>query len=802
MIVDAKVDYKSKKLILIKADGEIEERDLIPPYFYAIIPKGKGEVLKRLVGGEAAWIEPDNKVPIIYTGKDYRPDPRWEVYRIYTESPSVVPRIAQALRDLKIRIAASNVRYVVRNCFDHNIEFFDTTPVYYGFDPMIIENLRRVEALVIDVEAIGGKPVLVSVYRYKPFSEIVQDDVESLWLPNDADRLQQLLNKYPIIIGHNVIGFDIPVLQRAGFVIDTLRKLIFDTSAVLSVYGSSLKVGSARSLLDVATILKEDAGITDEELQIKRGVKGRIDKLNKEELERYNVNDVVITAKLLNIFFPFIAVVAGITGIPTTEVMSLPSGMVAEYFLLRWCELLGYVPEYRPTEVELVGERVWLRSEGTEFPNILQTDVKMMYPTFVLKNFIDPTLYIEDENRFSREKGIGILYSAVLRLAQVRQFSKKLKKENTLYEPLDHGIKSILNALAYGVQGKKSGLAIMGNPWCPSRIFYGTREAQFKTIEYLVKRGIKVVYSDTDSFYISVDCRDQEECKKKIEEIVQTINDYIKQWGLEVDVETPPGRKDLPLWDKIYIYSKKNYILRAGDVVIVKGSALHNLDRIYTPECVSLQTLLKVDSKEERLKLLKEMIDSAPIEDLFVRGHQQIWRLISKDVQSWKRLGEKRERYMRVLTKWQEKPTLVLKKTRGGQLLLAHSNPIFALFLDGSEEVDIEELNPFNIIELRSLRLDGWVGRLKGKYRLGDLLIYTDRMYTLWFEGLWYGVLMKGNRRYIPSHYSGVYPPRPIGLLETIKCKVRIAPVDIEEDLLRKLVFEDVKQTLREYGLL
>ena len=794
MIIDAKVDYKSKKLILIKADGTFDEKELIPPYFYVIVSPKQEKILRRVVGTDETWIERDNRKAIVYKETGYEADPLYIIYRIYTQSPSLVPQISEKLQSLGFRIAGSNVRYIIRNCFDHDIRFFNTIPLYYGFDSDIMNKIRNVEGLIIDVEAIEGEPILASVYRYRPFEEIRKDDVEAIELPKDIDRLRTYIHKYSMIMGHNIIGFDIPVLSRAGLMIDTLTKTFFDSSVVLSTYGHSLKVGSARSLLDVSIVLKDEAGVTDEEIEIKKKVRGRIDRLSKEDLVKYNTNDVVLTAKLLNIFFPFVASVSALTQIPLSEVMTLPSGMVAEYYLLRFIELLGYVPEYRPTKAILQGERVWVASEGVEYRNVLQTDVKMMYPSFVLNHFIDPTLYIGDD-KFDRRRGIGVVYSAVKRLRTIRDMTKKLKKQNKIYDPVDHGVKSILNALAYGVQGKKSGLAILGNPWCPTKIFYGTRDAQFETIKYMLNKGYKVIYSDTDSFYIALNnCRDDEDCENTAVKIVNELNDFLKKYGLEVDVEG--------IWERMYVYSKKNYILKKGDVVIVKGSALINLDRFYTVEALSVQELLKYDDKAEREKILREIIETAPLEDLFVRGHQQIWRLIGKDVQSWKRLRDRRVRYMRVLTPWNEKPTLVLKKARGAQLLLPHSSPILTLFLEHGNEVDLSTLNPFNIVELRSLRVDGEVGRLKGRYRLGDIIVYTDSLYTIKVDSIKYGIRAGQNVRLVDMWYNGTFPDRPVGVLEFIRGSLKMWRVKVDEDLFRKLVYLEMKKVLKQYGFL
>jgi len=790
MIIDGKLDYKNRKLILIRTDGDYEERDPVPAYFYVFVPKGKEGVVERVIGGEEAWVEESNLIPIILKGERYEPAPDYITLKICTRSPTLIPRLSESIKQMGLRIGASNVRYIIRNTFDLDIQFFDSIPLYYGFDPQIIDRLKNVRGLIIDVEAIGGKPVLASAYLWSPFAEIRKEDIISLELPAQENDLRRLLAEAALIMGHNVIGFDLPILKRSGIDIDLMTKSIFDTSLLLSTYGSSLGVGSARSLLDVSLMLKEEAGITDEEISIKRSARGRIDRLSREDLIRYNTNDIVLTSKLLNIFYPFVASISSLTQIPTSEILTLPAGMIAEYFLLRFIELLGFAPEYRPTSVRLEGERVWNIGEGVVFYNVMQMDVKMMYPTFVLHNYIDPSLHIGN-NSFDRMAGVGVLFSAVRRLATIRELTKKLKKSNPLFEPIDKGIKAILNALAYGVQGKQSGLSIMGNPWCPSKIFYGTRESQFETIEFLRKRGYRIVYSDTDSFFVSFDNKPGEEDVKKL---LQDINSFLKQYGLEADLED--------VWNYMFIYSKKNYTLRKSDKIVIKGSALRNLGKFYLPECVNLHELLRIDDKEERKKYIREVIETVALEDLFICGHQQIWRLISKDVQSWKRLKDRKERYMRVLTPWVEKPTIILKKARGGQLLLPHSNPIFKLFFENGREISLEELNPFNIVEFRALKIDGYLESLRGRYSLGDLIFFEDRIYTLKYKDIYYKILTSGKEKLIPMWYSGSYPPRPIGILKGLMFEAEVKAVNIDEAMLRRLLFHEVVKTLKQYKLL
>ena len=791
MIVDAKIDYKKRKILLIKNDGVIEERDAIDPYFYVICRPSQCRSLQALL--PEFRIEADWRTPIVLKNGKYDSDTTYRVYRVHTKNPSQIPDLSHRLKSLGFKVSAHNVRYVIRNCFDLDIRFYNMIPLYRALDITAIDKIKSVKALVIDVEVIEGKPRLVSTYEFSPLSEIDKDDVESLWLPEDQGKLEQLIHRYPIIAGHNIVGFDIPVLKRYGVLLEEKRKLLFDITLLLETYGNNFGVGSARSLLDVATILKEDAGITDDELELKKRVKGRVDRLPKEELVKYNVNDIVLTTKILNIFMPFVFVISGLVQVPPSEVLSLPSGMVSEYYLLRYIEMLGYVPEYRPIATVLSGERVYTTAESKEFHNILHTDIKMTYPSWVLANYVDPTLHIGNE-KFNRKAGIGLIYSAVKRLATVREITKKLKKQNPLYEPMDKGVKAIINALAFGTQSKKSGDAILGNPWCPRNIFYGTMRVQYDFIYHLNSLGYRVVYSDTDSFFIQLECYSEQQCEDLAKRIIVDASQFLSKYGLEIDIEK--------VWDYMYIYLKKNYIVRKGDIVVIKGSALRNLDRYWTPECVSLHDLLKL-SKRERLDYIKEAIYNAYVEDLFIRSHQQLWRLLSLDVQSWKRKDkDKRNRNMKVRTPWIEKPVLILKKSHIGQLLLPHSNPLFSLFINYGNIIKLEDLDPFSIVELRSLRTEGNLYGLKARYGIGDLLVYLNDFYTIFVKSVKYGVEINKQIVYYDTNYTGLFPREPIGKIIEIVGDVEVKKVDLDEDLLRKLVFEETKRVLKDKNLI
>ena len=787
VIIDAKIDYKEFKLLKIHDDGTIDEVNCINPYFYVLVPRNKLRYVNAILKTESIGLEPLlNYKAVVWNGEKYVVDRRYVPVKVICESPTQVPKIANNLFEMGLKIGYHNIRFIVRNCFDLDVRFFDTIPLYYTFDTSIIDNIEKVKGLVIDVEVIDNEPRIVSYYEYRPLQDVEKDNVGTLELPKQFDDLIDLFNKHTLIMGHNIVGFDIPVLERQGLVINKMIKVLFDTSVVLSTHSPSLQVGSARSLYDVSVVLKDKANITDEEINIKKTMGWRLRSLSLDELIRYNINDVVLTAKILNIIFPFCAIVSAYSQIPLTEITSLPAGMVAEYMLARYCELLGYIPEYRPTQAKLVGERVYLEREGQVYKNVLQTDIVMMYPSFVLHELIDPTLIVS-KNKFDRKAGIGLLYSLLKRLYNVRLMTKKLKKTDKRFSPVDAGVKAILNALAYGVQGKMSGFAIMGNPICPSRIFYGTRNIQFSLIDYLRKHEIRCIYSDTDSFFIQLE-------GQRPEDIVQIINSYLKTYGLEVDVED--------IWDSVFVYRKKNYVLRKGDLIIVKGSALRNLTKFYLPSCISLIELMKLESSEERRKYIKEVIESCDLQDLFVHASQQVWRLISKDIQSFKRLREKRERYIKALTVWNELPYVILKKAHISQFLMPHSAPILRFVENGSNRVELSGVNPFEILEIHVITLRDYLERLKGVIGNYDCIAYLDDLYAIKVEGLYYILSSNGKEIRLPCKYEKSYFKYRLPTLIALEIVGKKEKIKIDEEILRNIMFKYTLNILKEYGLI
>jgi len=788
MILDTRVDYKLKKLVLLGSNNELRFLDLNPPYFYAIFdtPTEAKVWLRLYRKGLGFKVEPTDYKPVVLKGSRYIVNKNGVVLKIYTESPSEIPEVNETIRKFGVKTSGFNIRYIIRQCYDYNIRFIDTRPVFIGFDDNIVKNLSKITYGVLDVEAEGNKPIVASFYKKRLFEEVEEDNIETFILPKQGEELLRAVYNVPIIAGHNIKGFDFPLLQGAGYNLALYNGFKLDTVEALNNYGSAFGVGAVRDLYSIARLLKEEAGITDKELEIKGSIKGEIWGLPLDIIVKYNRNDVVITAKLVDIILSFLLAVSGLFQIPVSEVVELPAGLIAEYTVFRNMEINGYIGEYRPVETMLRGERVYTSGNFREYSKVLHLDIKAMYPSFVLAHNIDPTYHV-DGNTYDPKIGEGFLINVVKQLFEYRQFTKSMKKHDKRWKPIDSGLKAILNAMSYGFQAKQSGMALLGNPWCPSSIFYGTLKVQYDTINELKKLGFRIVYSDTDSFFILLEDR-------RPEDVVETVNKILSRWGLEADIEE--------IWDYMFIYGKKNYVARKGEKILIKGGAIKSLFRGFLPECIDPYRLFSLSDRKERLEYVNSQIDRATTRELFIHATQQVWRLLGKSIQDLKRHKEKMKEYLRVYTPWKEPRILYLKRLVPGHLTMYHAAPLLTLFIRMGNEIDLELLTPYLVAETWFLRPEFPIRNLSARYGNFNALVYDNKIYVVKVYDILYGLSTGKRFVYIKGQYRLETQRFIKWYLQRLRINGSYYPVEVDKDILRNVVRQYTLKKLKDYHLI
>ena len=294
-----------------------------------------------------------------------------------------------------------NIKYTIRVSWDYNIRFFNAKPIYYG--TIDIGKALDVRLKVLDIETIGEKAafeacmeklrgerckerlekikLFVGLMEHWLGEEPKEDNAYYYLLPEEMDEFLKDIRRTRILLGHNIIGYDIPriayvlgkvlaeteneYLGRQREATETvkrvlLQRLVLDNARILEAHSSSFQIGAVRSLEDVAKLLSREAGIPRDRLKLKVKVGGRVGRLPLGELKKYNFNDLWLTAAVGNVFVPFILVVSALFQIPPSIVQSSFAGVLGESYMFRLFELNGILLGYARAERVIEAPKVFI----------------------------------------------------------------------------------------------------------------------------------------------------------------------------------------------------------------------------------------------------------------------------------------------------------------------------------------------------------------------------------------------------------------------------------------------------------
>ena len=421
------------------------------------------------------------------------------------------------------------------------------------------------------------------------------------------------------------------------------------------------------------------------------------------------------------------------------------------------------------------GDGLWAGEKQFKvYRSVLQVDFKAEYPSFVLGNNIDPislrrecrSLPLDLYRQIPSFKALldaldcfdrsvpGPLWNVVRKLYTVRATSKKLKKQNPKYEYVDNAIKAVLNATAYGVTVIQKSDAPLVDRRVGEMIFHGTRAIQYTLFslinadEWFVGRGIRAVYSDTDSFFLTAERWDEELVRSTLER----LNSFARLFGLELDVED--------VWDVMIVYKKKNYILAKSDgTVKTKGSAIHLDEKLLLPSGIhGLDELIEVDEGELE-GWVERFVRDAQDEDLLLIMSSQVSRFVLHDYQNVKRRArEEQAKYLLVKTPWDNIETGYLLRLGQGQLKHPNRLPLVSLMVSsGSGYLDLTQFRGYEVKEGVGLTRFGKL-RFTFESRFGhhwDYLVFIGSSYYLVrLNKLYYVLEYHDNQYLVPSDYG------------------------------------------------
>ncbi len=410
-------------------------------------------------------------------------------------------------------------------------------------DPVIIVSLMNSEGEVKLLKAGDGGP--------KPDREVLEG-FRKYVLEYDPD----------VIVGYNSNGFDWPYLLDRGKVIGVKLDVgrVRNAQPRTSAYGHISVPGRLNvDLYDFAEEIHEVKIKSLEEVADYLGVMKKSERTNvpwyeiykywddpkkREILLKYARDDVVSTMGLAEKFLPFAIQLSNLTGLPLDQVGAASVGFRLEWYLIRAAFKYGeLVPNrverpYEPYKGAIVLEPV----KGVH-DNVAVLDFSSMYPNLMIKYNIGPDTFVRGEcgeDKCYIIPGLGYkfrkeppgFYKSVLETLltlrkKVKEEMKKYPPDSPEYRLLDErqkALKVLANA-SYGYMG-----------WVGARWYFREgaeavtalgRATITKAIEIAKSLGLRVIYGDTDSLFVSYD-------ERRVKEFIRRVEEEL---GLEIKID-------------------------------------------------------------------------------------------------------------------------------------------------------------------------------------------------------------------------------------------------------------------------
>ena len=265
-------------------------------------------------------------------------------------------------------------------------------------------------------------------------------------------------------------------------------------------------------------------------------------KINWEEFYEYNLQDSILTYKLLEKIWPDLEEITKITKEPLFNVSRSTMAGNFEDYILHNLEKFNEIPEKKPYNNEINSRREREKYEGAFvfqpqpglYDDIGFFDFSSMYGSIIVTYNLSKSTLIENKSRrnsheaeynnekiyFSEKTGFipELLKEIIMKR---RKFKEEYNKNpNNLLKARSNAFKLIANA-AYGYQGFFG--ARYYSVESAASTAYFARENIKKAIETFDKNGFKPVYSDTDSIAVLMDGKTREQVMKLLSEINKNL---------------------------------------------------------------------------------------------------------------------------------------------------------------------------------------------------------------------------------------------------------------------------------------
>ena len=489
------------------------------------------------------------------------------------------------------------------------------------YNPQRSPNPVSDPVILIGIQVDGEDPVILEASD-KNDRELILSFTK-LVLDNDPD----------IIVGYNSNRFDWPyLLERArinGVKLDIGRRI--GSQPQPSVYGHISIAGRLNvDLYDFAEELHEIKMKTLEEVADYLGVMPKDKRVNlewwqiaeywddpgkREILRRYTEHDVISTLGLAKKFLPFGAQLSQVSGLPLDQVMSASVGFRLEWRLIREAYKLN---ELVPNRVERREERyvgaIVLQPLKGVHENIAVLDFASMYPNIMVRYNVGPDTLIRPGEEYDpnevytapevghkfRKSPPGFFKSVLSRFlewrSRIKSEMKKYKPDSLEYKLLDErqkAIKVLANA-SYGYMGWSAARWYCRQ--CAEAVTAWGRNLIKTSISLARKLGLKVIYGDTDSLFVSYD-------EDKVAKLINLID---KELGFEVKLEKIYRRV-------FFTEAKKRYVglTLDGKIDVVGFEAVRGdwSELAKETQLKVMEIILKTGNVDKAIEYVRRVID-------------------------------------------------------------------------------------------------------------------------------------------------------------------------------------------------
>lgn len=364
------------------------------------------------------------------------------------------------------------------------------------------------------------------------------------------------------------------------------------------------------------------------------------DKKKRETLIEFSTENIHSIMGITDAILDFALQLSALVGLPSDHVGTAVVGFRVESFLMKRAQKIGeLIPRRIEQPYRSYAGGIVLQPEAGLHENIAVLDFKSMYPNLMITFNLSPDTYVspkdsvpsdkvyeapEVKHRFLKDPP-GFYKEALSYLIktrdEIREKMKKIRRESTEYRVLDarqKAVKVLTNA-SYGYAGWVGARWYM-KPVAEAATAWG-RQTILETVKTAKKFGLKVVYGDTDSLFVTNE-------PEKIRKLSKEIHE---RQGLEISPDKVYTRV-------FFTEAKKRYagLLPDGQLDIV-GLEVIRGDWAAVAKKVQekvLEIILKEQSPEKAVEFTQQFISElrqkrVPYRDLI------IWKTLTKPVEEY-----------------------------------------------------------------------------------------------------------------------------------------------------------------------